>query len=145
MLSSSTNQQPSMITPDSTPADIAVGVVGLGLMGCSICTCLLMAGHKVIAIAAIPADLDHAAHRITAHLRKSVAEGLISESPEHYLANLTITDNYACLAETGLVIECTLENIDIKKSVYHKIESVVTDETLLASNTSAIPISILQQ
>ena len=145
MLSSSTNEQPSMITPDSTPADIAVGVVGLGLMGCSICTCLLMAGHKVIAIAAIPADLDHAAHRITAHLRKSVAEGLISESPEHYLANLTITDNYACLAETGLVIECTLENIDIKKSVYHKIESVVTDETLLASNTSAIPISILQQ
>jgi len=33
--------------------DVTVGIVGLGLMGCSICTCLLIAGHKVIAVAPI--------------------------------------------------------------------------------------------
>ena len=37
-----------------------IGVVGLGLMGCSIATCLLMAGHPVVAIAPIESDLLHA-------------------------------------------------------------------------------------
>jgi len=39
---------------------IPVGVVGLGLMGCSITTCMLMAGHPVIAIAPVPDDLKFA-------------------------------------------------------------------------------------
>ena len=44
--------------------EIPIGVVGLGLMGCSIATCLLMAGHPVKAIAPIESDLQHAAKRI---------------------------------------------------------------------------------
>jgi len=40
-----------------TPAHLPVAVVGLGLMGCSIVTCLLMAGHPVVALAPIPADV----------------------------------------------------------------------------------------
>ena len=52
----------------SDNTDIIIGVVGLGLMGCSICTCLLIAGHKVIAVAPIPDDLNHAEKRIRKHL-----------------------------------------------------------------------------
>ena len=44
-----------------------------------------------------------------------------------------------------LVIECTLESLEIKRSVYEKIESAIGPDTLLTSNTSAIPISILQK
>ncbi|MBS1609878.1 MAG: 3-hydroxyacyl-CoA dehydrogenase family protein [Bacteroidetes bacterium] len=134
-----------MITADSKPGDIPVAVVGLGLMGCSICTCLLMAGHKVIAVAPIPADLDHAEKRIKEHLRRSKEEGLVTREPTEFLKNLLITEDYLQLKDTGLVIECTIENLDIKKTVYHKIESVISKEALLVSNTSAIPISILQQ
>ncbi|MBS1575498.1 MAG: 3-hydroxyacyl-CoA dehydrogenase family protein [Bacteroidetes bacterium] len=134
-----------MITADSKPGDIPVAVVGLGLMGCSICTCLLMAGHKVIAVAPIPADLDHAEKRIKEHLRRSKEEGLVTREPAEFLKNLVITEDYSQLKDTGLVIECTIENLDIKKTVYHKIESVISKEALLVSNTSAIPISILQQ
>jgi 3-hydroxybutyryl-CoA dehydrogenase len=43
-----------------------------------------------------------------------------------------------------LVIECTIENQEIKQSVYEKIEAVIADDALLVSNTSAIPISILK-
>ncbi len=46
------------------PAQIPVGIVGLGLMGCSIATCLLIAGHPVVAIAPIPSDMDTAEPRI---------------------------------------------------------------------------------
>lgn len=127
------------------PADITIGVVGLGLMGCSIATCLLMAGHPVVAIAPIESDLLHADKRIREHLTKSKKEGLTERSPESILANLIITMDYGALSKCALVIECTLEDLAIKRSVYEKIEAVIAEDALMTSNTSAIPISILQK
>jgi 3-hydroxybutyryl-CoA dehydrogenase len=125
--------------------DIEVGVVGLGLMGCSITTCLIMAGHKVVAVAPIAGDLLHANKRITDHLTRSKEQGLVNNDPEFYLQHLTITEDYSQLKNCKVVIECTLENIEIKKSVYDKIEAVINNDAILTSNTSAIPISILQK
>ena len=125
--------------------EIPVGVVGLGLMGCSITTCLLMAGHPVVAIAPISDDLQHAELRIRNHFIKSREQELVSEAPEYYFKNLIITEDYAQLKPCKLVIECTIENEAIKKSVYSKVESVIADDALMTSNTSAIPISLLQK
>ena len=124
---------------------IPIGVVGLGLMGCSITTCLLIAGHPVVAVAPISSDLSHADKRIREHLTKSQENGLVANDPEHYLKNLLITEDYSSLGNSQLVIECTIENKEIKASVYQKIEEVISPEALLTSNTSAIPISTLQQ
>jgi 3-hydroxybutyryl-CoA dehydrogenase len=124
---------------------ISVGIVGLGLMGCSITTCMLMAGHKVVAVAPIPVDLETAPTRINEHLEKAFQESLITQEPTVYLSNLTITQDYDLLKECKLVIECTIEDIEIKKTVYAKIEAAVPPDTIITSNTSAIPISILQR
>lgn len=124
---------------------ISIGVVGLGLMGCSITTCLVLAGHRVVAIAPVPYDLQFAEKRIVEHLTRSREEGLAIESPEHYLKFLTISEDYSQLSACGLVIECTLEDLEIKKVVYGKIEDIIDKDALLTSNTSAIPITILQQ
>ncbi len=125
-------------------SEITIGVVGLGLMGCSITTCLLMAGHKVVAIAPLPLDLENAEKRIRVHLQKSLEDGMITQQPDFYFKQLVITENYEQLMDCDIVIECTLENIEIKRSVYAKIEAVISQEAILTSNTSAIPISILQ-
>ena len=125
--------------------DINAGVVGLGLMGCSITTCLLIAGHHVVAIAPIASDIEHAGKRIRNHLSKSKQEGLVTHSPEYYFRRLQISEDYSYLKKCKLVIECTLENLDIKKAVYKKIEKAIDKDALLTSNTSAIPISILQK
>ncbi|MHA4809144.1 3-hydroxyacyl-CoA dehydrogenase family protein [Flavitalea flava] len=127
------------------PKSLPVGVVGLGLMGCSIATCLLIAGHPVIAVAPIPGDLSHAGSRILEHLKRSAQEGMIHEDPEYYLPLLKITEDYGELKECRIVIECTLENLVIKEAVYQKIEREIAEDAILTSNTSAIPISILQQ
>ncbi len=127
------------------PADIEAGVVGLGLMGCSIATCFLIAGHTVIAVAPIASDMQHAEKRIRAHLKRSLKEKLIKHAPEFYLKRLTITEDYGALKRCRLVVECTLENSDIKKQVFEKIESVISKNAILTSNTSAIPISLLQE
>ena len=126
-------------------SQISVGVVGLGLMGCSIATCLLMAGHPVVAVAPIPGDIEHAGDRISKHLDRAFQEGLLSHEPSHYLEKLVITEQYLELKDCKLVIECTIENEEIKKSVYGKIEHAIGRDALLASNTSAIPISTLQK
>ncbi|HRE51283.1 MAG TPA: 3-hydroxyacyl-CoA dehydrogenase family protein [Flavitalea sp.] len=124
---------------------IPVGVVGLGLMGCSITTCLLMSGHPVTGIAPLSADIEHAEKRVRAHLAKAIEEGLAEEDIDDYIGRLTITDDYSKLADCKIAIECTLEDIDIKKSVFEKIEAAISPTAIIGSNTSAIPISILQQ
>jgi 3-hydroxybutyryl-CoA dehydrogenase len=97
-----------------------------------------------VAVAPIPVDLDHAEGRIKEHLKGAYEEGLTKNTPEYLLKNLTITQDYTRLANCKLTLECTLEDLDIKKTVYNKIESAISPESLLTSNTSAIPISILQ-
>ena len=125
--------------------EIPVAIVGLGLMGCSIVTCMLIAGHPVIALAPLSNDLLYAKKRITEDLVKSQANGIVRNSPEFYLGNLKITENYEDLYACKLVIECTLEDISIKESVYKKVEAVIASDAILTSNTSAIPISVLQK
>lgn len=127
------------------PNEIPVGIVGLGLMGCSIVTCLLIAGHPVAAVAPIPADLDHAARRIREHLQNAWENGIIDNEPAFYLRKLIITEDYSVLHPCKLVNECTIENIDIKHAVFQKIEKEIAPDALLTSNTSAIPISQLQK
>src|SRR5437762_6236419 len=90
--------------------NISTGVVGLGLMGCSITTCLLIAGHPVIAVAPIPDDLIHAMTRIQDHLERSYQHGLIGHQPAYYLQHLILTEDYQELRPSQLVIECTIEN-----------------------------------
>jgi 3-hydroxybutyryl-CoA dehydrogenase len=82
--------------------------------------------------------------RIIAHLKKSYSEGLTDKDFEQFLPNLTISEDYSHLAHSKLIVECTLEDIEIKKVVYAKIEHHVADDAVITSNTSAIPISILQ-
>jgi len=125
--------------------EIPVAIVGLGLMGCSIVTCMLIAGHPVVALAPISDDLLHAEKRIWEHLEKSFENGIVTNNPDFYFKNLIITEDYSELNPCKLVVECTIENIGIKESVYKKIENVIAPEALLTSNTSAIPISTLQK
>jgi 3-hydroxybutyryl-CoA dehydrogenase len=114
-------------------------------MGCSITTCLLMAGHPVVAVAPVPADLEHAERRIGEHWRRSVEEGLLKAPANGWKSHLKITESYNDLAGCRIVIECTLESLTIKEAVYKKIEDAIAADAILTSNTSAIPISILQK
>src|SRR5215475_8582584 len=110
-------------------AGLTVGVVGLGMMGCSITACLLMAGHPVVAVAPVSGDLLTAGDRIRGHLDHSFKEGLTHTGSGALLERLKITEDYGLLEGCVLVIECTLEDLAIKRNVYRKIESVVGKDT----------------
>jgi 3-hydroxybutyryl-CoA dehydrogenase len=118
--------------------------VGLGLMGSSIVAALLVAGHPVKAIAPIAADAEYAHERIFSQLNQCLEAGLIS-SLGKFEAQLTISEDYSALKPCQVVIECVIEKLEIKSEVYKNITSVVAQDCIVGSNTSAIPISELQQ
>ncbi len=123
---------------------IEIGVVGLGLMGCSIITALLVAGNKVVALAPIPSDLKNAHHKITENLKSADDNGFSKYSIEENLSRLVISDNYQDLKKCELVMECVTENLEIKKEVYSYIEKNISKNAILTTNTSAIPITVLK-
>ncbi len=124
---------------------ITIGVVGLGLMGTSIVTTFLLAGHPVKAIAPIPDDMSQAPGHIREQLLHCQKADLLSRPIENYLSRLTITQDYSQLKGCSLVLECVIEKLEIKTSVYQKVAATIDDNTVVASNTSAIPISQLQK
>jgi len=125
--------------------EIPIGVVGLGLMGSSVVTALLLAGHRVKAIAPMPPDMVSGPKRIREQLAHCERGGLLNEPAAWYLKHLEISDDYSALSSCQVVLECIIEEISIKESVYKKITDHVTVHTVIASNTSAIPISQLQK
>lgn len=122
-----------------------VGIVGLGLMGGSIAAALLINNQKVVGVAPVESDIDKAApNRIRHYLEECRREGLTTKPLDELLANVTFTSDYAQLKSCWLVMECVIENLAIKQEVYKKIEACVSDEVIITSNTSAMPISMLQ-
>lgn len=126
-------------------SEIVVGVVGLGLMGSSVATALLISGHRVKAIAPLSADMQFAHRRLADQLAHCERAGLLSEKRDFYERRVTVSEDYSQLSSCRVVLECVVEDIDTKAVVYKKITDVVTCDAIIASNTSAIPISDLQR
>ena len=124
---------------------ITIGVVGLGLMGSSVVVSLLFAGHKVIAISPLPNEEKVALSRISDQLLRCADVGFVTKSRDSYLTSLTISNDYSNLKDCSLILECVIEKIEIKEAVLNKINAAAGADTIIASNTSAIPISILQR
>lgn len=126
-------------------SQVKVGIVGLGLMGSSITVALLLAGHKVYAVEPVDAREAEIRAGMEKQLRQGEEMGLTKETIENIMERLTISGQYVILQECQLVMECVVEQLDIKAFVYKNIAEVVGEETVIGSNTSAIPISVLQQ
>jgi 3-hydroxybutyryl-CoA dehydrogenase len=126
-------------------ADIQAGVVGLGLMGHSIIACLLSAGHEVIAITRNLAKHRGTRRHVLELLREMKREGFLKAEPKALVANLSISEEYRALAQCGIVIESIIEDVESKQVAYRAIEQAVPAGTIIGSNTSSIPVTLLQQ
>lgn len=128
----------------TAPAGLPVGVVGLGLMGRSIAACLTAAGHPVTGIEADAARRDGAAAAVARMHGELADEGLLAE-PAAATARFTAAAEPAALAGAALAIEAVSEDLAAKQAVFATLEAVLAPAAIIASNTSAIPITLLQQ
>ena len=123
---------------------LRIGIVGLGLMGSSIATCILAAGHEVTSLTRNIEKSDEAKERILNSLVQLQEEGMLKEDPNIVLERLTITNDYSLFANHEVVIESIIENVEDKKRVFQQLENVLSPTAIIGSNTSAIPVTILQ-
>lgn len=121
------------------------GVVGMGLMGTSIAACLLGAGHRLVCVDTDPAKLRSAPKRLRELLLDSWSRGIITVNPDKLMIRGTISGDFAALKDAAVIVESTVENIEVKRQVISNIEAAVSTRALIGSNTSAIPVSQLQQ
>lgn len=140
------NSSKTAIRPrELEPANIPVGVVGLGLMGTSIATCLLAAGHPVAGVETGATQRRIAARRVSGLLREMKVEGLLKADPAQVIRRLAVSADYGILANSAFVIESITESIEAKRQVLRCLEEIVSPKTLIGSNTSAITVTDLQQ
>jgi 3-hydroxybutyryl-CoA dehydrogenase len=131
--------------PRKAMEKIFLGTVGLGLMGTSIATCLLAAGHKVTSLVKSMEEAPSARERIHHFLQQLQQEGLLKGDSAEAMQQHTITDEVALLSESEVVIETISENVDEKKKLFHQLETVLSPSAIIGTNTSAIPVSLLQK
>lgn len=114
-------------------------------MGSSIVTCILAAGHPVTALTNNIKQKEEAIQRIETYLLQLKEEGVLKEEPATVLQRLSITGNYGDFSNHAIVIESIIESIEEKKKVYRQLEAVLAPDAIIGSNTSAIPVSLLQE
>jgi 3-hydroxybutyryl-CoA dehydrogenase len=121
-----------------------LGVVGAGTMGNGIAQVAAVAGLKVIMIDVTDAALKKGVATLTDSLERLVTKGKLDVAIRHAaIANIETSTDYERLAAADLVVEAATEASDLKLRILGQIESVVPDDTIIASNTSSISITTL--
>ena len=125
----------------TAPAVERVGVVGIGQMGAGIAEVCARAGLDVLVADENAEGLKRGRDRITVSLDRAVKNGkLAREDADEALSRIAFTDSLADFHDRQLVIEAVVEIEGAKTSVLARLDAIVPDDAILASNTSSIPI-----
>jgi 3-hydroxybutyryl-CoA dehydrogenase len=118
-----------------------VGVIGCGLMGSGIVQVCAQAGYSVLAAENNQDLLQKGLSAIKASLEKSVKKSVITQQEkELVLSRITGTTKIEDFHDRDLVIEAIVENLELKKKVFSKLDNVCPVHTILATNTSSLSV-----
>lgn len=118
-----------------------VFIAGAGLMGCGIAQICAQAGITVTLSDVNEQALKNGLDGIAWSVGKLVEKKKLSEERHVILNRIETTVELSDATAASLVIEAVFENLEIKRDLFRKLDAVCNPETLLASNTSAIPIT----
>ena len=126
-------------------ADIkTVAIIGAGQMGCGIAHVLALSGIEVLLNDIGDSQIETGLTSIAKNLDRQVASEKITQADsDAALARIAAAADIARLADADLVIEAASENEAVKIDILKAVSAVVSDTTLIASNTSSISITRL--
>ena len=116
-----------------------IAVIGAGLMGHGIAQVFALAGHDVSITDSFAQNLDTARSRIAANLRDLDEDERVTENVH---ARAELAD---AVRNADYVVEAVSEDLTLKQKLFAEIERHVRADTILASNTSVIPITAIMQ
>jgi 3-hydroxybutyryl-CoA dehydrogenase len=119
-----------------------LAVIGAGLMGSGIAQVSAQAGWDVVLRDVTDEALAAGRSGIEASYAKFVAKGkLAAEDAKAALKRITLTTELEAAADADIVVEAVFEKIEVKREIFRALDGMVRDSAVLASNTSAIPIT----
>ncbi len=120
-----------------------IAIIGAGAMGNGVAQVSAVAGYNVVINDIADASLEKALGNINKSLSKMVSKGKIAEEDmKTAISRIRCTTSIeeAC-KEADLVIECVFENLELKKKIFSDLEKYCQTDTILGTNTSAIPVT----
>jgi 3-hydroxybutyryl-CoA dehydrogenase len=121
-----------------------VAVLGGGLMGSGIAESTAVAGLSVIVRDIDEAAIDGARRRIEKSLGAAVERGKVDEGAAAEILNrISYTTELEDISGVDLVVEAVPENAELKANILAQVAGIVSEDALIASNTSSIPIAQL--
>lgn len=119
-----------------------VGVVGLGTMGAGIVEVFARGGLTVIGVESSQEYAERGRAILQASTDRAVAKGKLDETGQaDILGRITITTEYAELAPVDLVVEAVPEIMSLKHEVIGRLEDVLREDAIVATNTSSLSIT----
>ena len=119
-----------------------VGIIGSGTMGSGIAQVAATAGCQVKLYDTNQVALDKAKLSLEKILIRLIEKGRIDSKEKNRIqSNISYVNNLKDLTDSNLTIEAIIENLDIKKKVFSELESYVSDDCIIASNTSSLSIA----
>lgn len=118
-----------------------ISVIGAGLMGSGISQVCAQAGYRVSIQDVEQRFLDKAMNSIEWSVGKFVEKGRLKESKETILSRITPTTKMDNVKEADFVVEAVPEVEELKKKIFLEIDGLCHPKVILATNTSAIPIT----
>jgi 3-hydroxybutyryl-CoA dehydrogenase len=121
-----------------------VGIVGAGAMGSGIAQIASQAGQDVILFDLSEDALTSSSSKLQKVMNRLIEKGkYTTEEANSIQMRIERTTDLQRLKDCSLIIEAVVENLDVKFSVFKKIEEIVSEEAIIASNTSSLSITAL--
>lgn len=121
-----------------------IGIVGAGMMGAEIALCFARAGYETVMNDMSKEIADKGKDRQAGILSQLVQKGKITDDQKDAtLAKVSTTGDIKDLKDCDLIIEAIAEVLEIKQSVYKKLDAICRESTIITSNTSSISITKL--
>ncbi len=122
----------------------SLAIIGTGIMGMGIAQIAAQAGIQVLLFDAKAGAAEQGRQSLQVTLEKLSAKGKFTdEQLQSTLSNLTVIEDIAKIANVDVVVEAIIENLEIKQQLFKQLESIVTAETILATNTSSLAVTAI--
>jgi len=119
-----------------------IGIVGAGLMGSGIAQVAAHAGYEVVLRDTTEQALERALSAIAASQQRFVTKNtMTADDVTAARDRISTTTDLADFAGVELVVEAVFEQLDVKRHVFAELDEIVGDDTVLATNTTALPIT----
>ena len=118
-----------------------VGIVGSGIMGSGIAETAAVNGFEVVLRSRSQSTADATVAALEKSLNRQVDKGKkTAEERDAALARVTATSDLHALKDVDLVIEYVVEDLAVKKELFNELDRITADKTILATNTSTLPV-----